>query len=101
MKKEETNLQEAIINKIKSLQAEGVKIDYDRRQTANSSYKKGSADIWVVFYGIHIEVEIKTPTGERSALQETWERWCNYMEIPYMLVKSVDDFVAQLFQYKL
>lgn len=96
MKNRETTIQESIESYINDLYKSGIKIMCERRDAAGRNYKKGSADIWLAVNGIHIEVEIKTDTGKRSTLQETWERFCISAGVEYMLVRSLADFKDQL-----
>ena len=48
-------------------------LEYELRQAGGWNYKKGKADIWFVYRGIHFEVEVKAPGGHPSALQLTNE----------------------------
>lgn len=89
----ETKVKNSIANYIKSLQKEGKKILLERRQAlAIGSYKSGSSDTFIVVNGRHIEVEYKGPTGVQSSLQRKWEKKCKDLDIPYLLVDSLEDF---------
>ena len=99
MKKYETVIQDNIEAGLKKLQKEKFPIMFERRIASSANYKKGSADFWMSLNGYHIEVEIKTATGKRSTLQETWERWCRAQGSGYMLVRSFDDLLTQILDF--
>lgn len=99
MKKWETVIQDNIESGLKKLQHDGMPVIFERRIASSANYKKGSADFWMSLNGYHIEVEIKTETGKRSALQETWERWCKAQGSGYMLVRSFDDLLSQILTF--
>lgn len=42
---------------------------YERRQAGGFNYRKGDPDIWAVYQGKHIEIEVKAPGGQPSSLQ--------------------------------
>lgn len=99
MKKYETVIQDNIETGLKKLQKDGFPIMFERRIASSANYKKGSADFWMSLNGYHIEVEIKTETGKRSTLQETWERLCRARGCHYMLVRSFDDLLNQMLEF--
>jgi Holliday junction resolvase len=92
----EKEIQDAIINSVKDLEKKGHPVYYERRDASGLSYKKGLPDIFVVYKGLHVEVEIKSLSGSRSSLQETWARYFESIGTPYILAKSKDDFLTQL-----
>lgn len=66
----EKRVQNAILNYLKKLKEEGHPIVYERRQALGSS-KMGMPDIWVLYNGVHIEIECKKPVdGELRTMQE-------------------------------
>ena len=87
----EKKVQNAIIKYLHSLEKAGLPIFFERRQAGGFSYKNGIADIYVVYDGIHIELEIKEEDGERSVMQEKWESICNSKNILYICAYSVED----------
>ena len=99
MKKYETVIQDNIEDGLKKLQKQKFPIIFERRIASSANYKKGSADFWMSLNGYHIEVEIKTDTGKRSTLQETWERLCRAQGAHYMLVRSFDDLLTQILDF--
>ena len=99
MKKYETVIQDNIETGLKKLQKEGFPVIFERGNESSANDKKGSADFWMSLNGYQIEVEIKTGTGKRSTLQETWERWCRANHSGYMLVRSFDDLLTQILNF--
>lgn len=84
----EKKIQNEIINYFKEYK----NIYVERRQAMGIAYRKGSADIFVVIEGFHIEIEIKAENGEPSSLQLKWEDRCkNLWHIPYFRVKSLKE----------
>lgn len=66
----EKRVQNPIMEYLKSLQESGHPIMYERRQALACS-KKGLPDIWVLYNGVHIEIECKRLLGgELSTMQE-------------------------------
>lgn len=70
----EKRVQNQIINYIKSLKQQGLPIYVERRQAGGFSYKMGQADLYVVFNGLHIEIEVKRPGGQLRPMQEKWKQ---------------------------
>lgn len=68
---------------------------YQRRDSVGPTYIKGSADAYVVYRGVHIEIEYKEPNGVRSSDQYRWERICKIIGCKYILTSSFDDFMTQ------
>lgn len=90
-KKPETKIQNKITKYLKSLEDADYPIMYFRREAGGFNYEKGLPDIYFIWGGIHVEVEIKTPTGSQSTMQEKFESRCKKKNIPYLLVTSVDE----------
>lgn len=89
----EGNVQQDIIDYVNYLEDYGYPIWYERRQAGGFNYKKGAPDLFVVYNGIHIEVEVKQQDGERSPLQEKWEKRCkNKYKCEYVCVYSFLEF---------
>lgn len=86
-------VQTAILKYLKKL-SETQPLFFERRQVGGLSYKKGIADIYAVYDGLHIEIEVKKPGGHQSAMQEKFEEKCKKIGIPYLCVDSVDQVVA-------
>lgn len=62
-------------------------------RSGQSGEPKGAADIWLSCNGYHLEIEVKTESGERSSDQERWERICRQCSIPYLLAREVESVV--------
>lgn len=96
-KTEEGKVQQDIINHVNYLEELGNPIFYERRQAGGFNYKKGIPDLFVVYNGIHIEVEVKKPGGEQSSMQEKFERRCkNKYNCPYICVDNLKEFINYL-----
>lgn len=89
----EKTVQDDITDYIDYLEDLGYPIWYERRQPNGFNYKKGVPDLFVVYNGIHIEVEVKQPDGERGPLQEKWEKRCNdKYKCEYICIDSFLEF---------
>lgn len=54
----------------------------------------GAADFLLLWGGGSAAVELKSPTGKQSGNQQEFERWCKRVGVPYVLVRTFDEFVA-------
>lgn len=88
----EKMIQSKIIAYLSKLADEGHPIFYERRQAGGFSYKKGLPDIYVVYNGKHIEVEVKQPGGQLSPMQETWARLFKQLGIIHYVADDVEKF---------
>lgn len=88
---DETIIQNKILHYLKELEKEGYPIYSERRQAGGFSYKKGVADVYFVYNGYHVEVEVKTETGELAALQEKWRDYCLKRGMGYICARSLND----------
>ena len=84
-------VQNAIMLYLKKLESNGERIFIQRRQAGGFNYRMGLPDIYVVYEGIHIEIEVKSKTGHQSEMQKKWEKKFKELNIPYLLCNSVDD----------
>ena len=89
---EEGRIQASIEKYLKSLIDKGYPLWFEKRQAGGFSYKKGIADLYGVFNGLHFEVEIKRPGGQRSAMQEKWEERCLRTNTKYACCDSLQKF---------
>ena len=87
----EKRVQNAICNYLKQLEDAGYPLYHERRQAGGYSYKMGIADLYAVFDGHHIEIEVKRPGGERSSMQYVWERRAIACGMLYICAESVDE----------
>ena len=93
----EKRVQNKIIDYLKKLQENGHPLFFERRQAGGFSYKKGIPDLYAVYDGIHIEIEVKKPTGELDVMQEKFRDKCEKLNIIYIAAKKVEDII-ELFQ---
>ena len=94
----EGKVKKQITDYLDEMIAQGGPIYWERRNATGLGYKKGLPDIWMCYNGIHIEVEIKTEKGSRSAMQETWERYFVDHSISYILAHSLTEFKDKLLE---
>lgn len=88
----EKKVQNSIIKYLKDLQKEGYRIYFERRQAGGFSYKKGISDLYMIFNGYHIEIEVKSETGELSVMQEKWRDKCKDLNIFWICASSLEQF---------
>lgn len=85
----EKKVQNSIVEYFKDLAKKGHLVRVERREAGGLSYKKGMADLWAVYDGKHIEIEVKKQNGKRTPLQEKWEIQCKELNILYCLANSL------------
>lgn len=83
----ENKVKEKIIKYFKTLQDKGLPLFYERRQAGGFSYKKGLPDLYFVYKGKHIELELKSDSGEPSSMQLMWQR-------KFKEVYGIDDYIV-------
>ena len=91
-------MRQRIINFLKKLKDDGKPIFYERRQAGGFSYKKGIPDLYCVYYGYHIEIEVKAENGELSVMQEKFRDMCAKNKIFWICSNSLEDFKIK-FEY--
>lgn len=84
-------VQNSILKRLKDAQKSNP-IFFERRQAGGFSYKKGIPDIYAVYDGQHIEIEVKRPGGKMSTMQEKFAEMCKKNHIFWMCVSSVEEF---------
>ena len=92
----ETRVKSTIMDYLLKLKKDGAPIFYDRRQAGSFNYKKGIPDIYVVYYGIHIEVEVKAPGGHLSTMQEKYRDVFKKLGIRWICVENVEELKKHL-----
>lgn len=97
----EKKVQNKIIAYVKELQNKGINVDYERRQAGGFNYQKGKPDLFVVFEGIHIEIEVKKPGGKTTPLQDKFAEKCKNLNCPYFLIDNLEDFKKIIEKYTL
>ena len=66
-------------------------ICHEPREAGGFTYRKGRADLWLVYMGTHVEVEVKAPGGTMSPMQYKWADYCKQHGVPCYCVSSVED----------
>ena len=89
----EHKVQDDIIDYLKSLEEAGYPVWHDRRQAGGLGYKEGKPDLYAVFAGIHIEIEVKGIGGSPSPRQLAYERDMKDLGTPYIRPGSYKEFV--------
>lgn len=74
MQTPEQKTQNDIERHLKDLQKKGFPIFFEKRQAGGYTYKKGMPDMYIVYNGKHMEIEIKKVGGKPSPLQLAWQR---------------------------
>ena len=92
----ETKIKDSILDWCNASRDGGLPILAFRRDSASINYRRGLPDIYVVYKNIHIEVEIKTPDGELSIDQIKWGERFRRMGTPYLVARSLVDFIEAL-----
>ena len=97
----EKRVQNKIINYLKELKEKGELIFFERRQAGGFSYKKGIPDLYMVYEGLHIEIEVKKEkNGELSTMQEKFRDMCIKNKIEYICANNFNDFKDYLYYIK-
>lgn len=87
----EKKIQNKILEYLKSLKDRGEPIFYERRQAGGLNYKMGIPDVYFVYNGTHVEVEIKQENGSLSIMQEKFRDRCKKNNIKWICAKNVND----------
>ena len=72
---------------------------YERRQAGGFNYRKGAPDIWAVYQGKHIEIEVKAPGGQPSSLQLLKEEQFTKAGALYWRGDNVKDFAKFIYTH--
>ena len=89
---EETLLQRKVLKYLKNLQETGHPLYYSRRSGEGLAYEEGVPDLYLVYNGIHVEVELKIIGGTVRARQEAFERKCKKWGILYIRPDTYKEF---------
>lgn len=84
----EKHVQNKIIDFLKTIPC----LVYERRQAGGFNYKAGLPDLWFVYRGVHVEIEVKAPGGEPSSLQIKQEARFELAGANYWRGDSAADF---------
>lgn len=88
----EKSLQTRIMAACKRKEKECPYFYYERRIAQGIGYRKGLPDMFLVYRGIHVEVELKREDGHLSVLQEVRRKRFEEMSTPFYVVRSLSDF---------
>lgn len=66
---------------------------YERRQAGGFSYRAGLPDLWFVYKGTHVEIEVKAPGGFPTGLQLSKETLLKKSGCLYWRGQNLEDFV--------
>ena len=95
----EKRIQNSILNYLAKL-SKTEPLFYERRQAGGFSYKMGIPDIYFVYNGRHVEVEVKRYGGELSTMQEKFRDMCKNKNIIWICANSVDVVEETISQMK-
>lgn len=91
MNNAETLIQKKVLEYFKNLELAGHPILFERRQASGLAYKEGKPDLFCVYNGVHIEIEMKVPDGTVRTMQEKYEIKCKKRGIIYMRPNSFEE----------
>ena len=93
---EESKVTTKILSYLDGLQEKGAPLYYEHRSGSGGfNYKKGSPDLFIVYDGRHMEVELKALNGQPSTMQIKWQYKCEQIwHIPYCRPHSFEEFKA-------
>lgn len=89
----EKKVQNDIMNYLTMLIDQDHPLFFERRQAGGLSYKKGIPDLYAVYDGKHIEIEVKAPDGELSSMQIKFKQKCRRLNILWVCSDSLDNFI--------
>lgn len=95
----EKRVQNAITKYLTQLEDLNYPILHFRRQAGGYSYKSGLPDIFFVYGGKHVEVEVKAPGGELRPLQIKWQQIFAARGIDYVCVDDIAEFKKFMTRY--
>lgn len=84
----EQRIQKKILKYLEELKKSNHPIFFERREAGGLAYKEGLPDLYAVYNGVHIEIEVKAPGGEPSASQLKWERF--FKNIGAIYIRAFD-----------
>lgn len=97
----EKKVQNGILNYFKKLEEAGKPIFYQRRQAGGFNYRMGIPDLYAVYDGRHVEIEVKQPGGELSPLQEKFRDKCKRLNILWMCAESLEEVKRFFYEHNL
>lgn len=92
-------IQNAVYSYFKDLEKKGLPAFIERRQAGGFSYKMGIPDLYAVYDGIHIEIEVKRPGGKLRTMQEKYRDKCERLHILWICVDNLEQMKAFMCKY--
>ena len=92
----EINLQKRILTYCKQLSNINNLFYYERRIAQGIGYKKGLPDLFIVYNGRHVEIELKDKKGSLSPLQLYYREHFKKANITHAVIRSFDEFLSLL-----
>lgn len=87
----EKKVQNSIVNYFHELANQGKPAYIERRNAGGFSYKMGIADLYAIYDGRHIEIEVKAPGKSMRPMQEKWYEKCKALNILHCCCDNIDD----------
>lgn len=84
-------IQSQIIEYFKKLYSNGHKCIIERRQAGGFNYKMGIPDLYAVYNGIHIEIEVKAPGKTLRSMQEKYRDKCKALNILWCCIDNMTE----------
>ena len=69
-----------------------------RREAGGFAYRKGLPDVYCVYKGKHVEIEVKDPKGEQSMMQKKQQVILEKAGAIYILAKNLDDVKQKFYE---
>lgn len=95
----EKKVQNSIIKYFKDLEKKGAPCLIERRQAGGFNYKKGVPDLYAVYKGRHMEIEVKKLGGKLSSMQYKQKEKYESIGIIYICAESLNQVIDTLKLY--
>lgn len=92
--KDEKSIQNKILKYLKTVENCFVM----RREAGGFTYRKGLPDIYCIYKGKHIEIEVKDPKGEQSMMQKKQQEILENAGAIYILATSLEDVQKKIWE---
>ena len=87
----EKRVQNSLMSYMSKLETDGHPIFFERRQAGGFSYKMGIPDLYAVYDGQHIEIEVKAPGCNLRPMQIKFKQQCEQKNILYICCSDLQD----------